>query len=256
MAALYHLDGNTTDATGRRGALSLTGNTRVDSSNLGWMAERAGGALRFQDLGDEARVELPVSAVKSADTSEIVLRDVAAILSLNETWNAYVELIEDKYAGPFIKGGTTLSFTKPELTAALTAKTWHHLSMAVTRTAYVIKLNGQVVASIPTTDLANWGRAQTVTLKMGHFDGWIDEIAVRNVRTTSGTTASLTPMGPNQGGFRMRVSGQAGATYRIEASADSRTWASVGTVTLSASTAEFTDPAKGPRFRMYRAVKL
>ena len=268
MAALYHLDGNTTAAAGKAGALSLTGNTRIDQSNLGWMANRTGSALRFLDLGDEARVEIPASAVKSAGTTEIILeamiyvnefkaynRDVAPILSLNETWNAYVELIEDKYAGPFIKGGTTLSFTKPELTAALTAKTWHHLSMAITKSAYVIKLNGQVVASIPSTDLANWGRAQTVTLKMGNFDGWIDEIAVRNVSASSAATASLTPIAANAAGFRLRLAGQAGATYRIEASEDSRTWSRVGTVALSSSTAEFTDPARGPRYRFYRAVK-
>lgn len=269
MSALYHVDGNTADATGRRPALSLSGNARLDQSNLGWMANRTGGALRFLDLGDEATVQIPVSSLGiNAQTTAVVLeamiyvnefkaynREVATILSLEETWNAYIELMEDKYAGPFVKGGTTLSFTKPELTAALTAKTWHHLSLAITKTGYVIKLNGQTVASVPSSDLSHWGRGQTATLTLGNFDGWIDEIVVRNVNGTSTATASLTPLSPSTAGFRMRVNGQAGTTYRIEASANNATWTNVGTVALTSSAAEFTDPPSRNRYRFYRAVK-
>jgi hypothetical protein len=270
MAALYHADGNTSDATTKRPALTLIGNAKLDSSNLGWMTSRAGSALRFLDLGDEATVKIPVSALAiNSTTTAIVLeamiyvnefkaydRDVARILSMQENdWNAYVELIEDKYGGPFIKGGTTLSFTKPELTAALTAKTWHHLSLAVTRTGYVIKLNGEIVASVPSADFANWGKSQTVTLTMGNFDGWIDEVAVRSVKTSTTGNATLTPLGAGTGGFRMRIAGQTGSIYRIEASADNRTWTSAGTVTLSTSSAEFTDPATPGHHRFYRAVK-
>lgn len=272
MIALYHADANTADATEKRGALTLRGNARLDSSNLGWMANRSGAALRFLDLGDEATVNIPMTGLGiDTATTAIVLeamiyvnefkaydRDVARILSLQENdWNAYVELIEDKYGGPFVKGGSTLSFTKPELTSALTAKTWHHLNLAVTRTGYVIKLNGQIVASVASSDLTNWGKGQSLTLKMGNFDGWIDEVTVRNVKTSAPTSgnATLTPLGAGSGGFRMRVAGLAGSTYRVEASPDNRTWSNVGMVTLSAGTAEFTDAATSGRYRFYRAVK-
>ena len=270
MVALYHVDSNTADATAKRAALALKGNARLDSSNLGWMANHSGNALRFLDLGDQATVRIPVAGAGiGATTTAIVLeamiyvnefkaydRDVARILSLQENdWSAYIELIEDKYGGPFVKGGQTLSFTKPELTAALTAKTWHHLSLAITRTGYVIKLNGEVVAQIASADLTNWGRGQYLTLTMGNFDGWIDEIAIRNVKTSTSGNATLTPLGANSGRFRLRVGGLAGSTYRIEASADSRTWNSVGTVTLSSTAAEFTDPAVPGKYRFYRAVK-
>jgi hypothetical protein len=271
MLALYHADANTSDATGKRGALTMRGNARLDNSNMGWMANRSGAALRFLDLGDEAVVNLPMSGLGiNSATTAIVLeamiyvnefkaydRGVARILSLQENdFSAYIELIEDKYAGPFVKGGETLSFTKPELTAALTAKTWHHLSLAITRTGYVIKLNGQLVASVPSTDLAYWGKGQKLTLKLGNFDGWIDEVVVRNVKTTTTSgNATLTPLGAGSSGFRMRVAGQAGTSYRVEASADNRIWSTVGTVTLSGTSTEFIDPAPPGGYRFYRAVK-
>jgi hypothetical protein len=269
MVALYHLDANTADATGRRPALSLRGNARIDNSNLGWMANRTGGALRFLDLGDQATVQIPTASLGiTSQTIAVVLeamiyvnefkafdRDVATILSLEETWNAYLQLIEDKYGGPFIKGGTTLSYTKPELTAALKAKTWHHLSISITRSGYVVKMNGQIIANVPSSDLNNWGRSQNVSLTLGNFDGWIDELVVRSVNQVNANSATLTPLGASSNGFRMRIAGQSGSSYVVQASQDSKTWSNVGSVTLSGSTAEFTDTAKTPGFRLYRAYK-
>ena len=166
-----------------------------------------------------------------------------------------MQLIEDKYGGPFIKGGTTLSYTKPELTAALKAKTWHHLSISITRSGYVVKMNGQIIANVPSSDLNNWGRSQNVSLTLGNFDGWIDELVVRSVNQVNANSATLTPLGASSNGFRMRIAGQSGSSYVVQASQDSKTWSNVGSVTLSGSTAEFTDTAKTPGFRLYRAYK-
>jgi hypothetical protein len=269
MVALYHLDGNTADATGRRPALALRGNARVESSNLGWMANRTGGALRFLDLGDQATVQIPTAALGvTSQTIAIVLeamiyvnefkgfdRDVATMMSLEETWNSYLKLIEDKYAGPIIKGGTTLFYTKPELTAALKAKTWNHLSISITRAGYVVRMNGQIITNVPSGDLSNWGRTQNVSLTLGNFDGWIDEVVVRSVNQVNANSATLTPLGASSNGFRMRITGQAGGSYVVQASQDSKSWSNVGTVQLSTSTGEFTDTSKTPGLRLYRAYK-
>jgi hypothetical protein len=234
------------------------------------MSNRTGSALRFLDLGDKATVQISTANLGiGTKTTAIVFeamiyvnefkaydRDVATILSLQENdWSAYLSLIEDKYAGPFIKGGTTLSFTKPELTAALTTKTWHHLSLSLTRTGYVVKLNGQVISTVASGDLANWGHSQKLSLILGNFDGWIDEVVVRNVTSLTASTATLAPLGVSAAGFRLRVTGQTGATYRVEASADNRNWSNIGSVSLSGSSAEFTDSAASGQFRFYRAVK-
>jgi hypothetical protein len=57
------------------------------------------------------------------------------------------------------------------------------------------------------------------------------------------------------GAFSMLVTGQAGVSYRVEASSDLRTWSNVGTVTGAAAPVSFTDPsgATSPQ-RFYRVV--
>jgi hypothetical protein len=166
-----------------------------------------------------------------------------------------MQLTEDKYAGPFVKGGTTLSFTKPELTAALTTKTWHHLKIALNRTGYEIRLNGQLLASVPSADLNNWGRGQKVKLTLGNFDGWIDEVAVRNESPNATASATLTPLGAGPDGFRVQIAGQPGTSYVIQGSQNSKSWTNVGTVSLTTSTAVFIDTEKTSGYRLYRAVK-
>jgi hypothetical protein len=269
VLALYHFDGNASEAAARRPAMSFTGNTRLDTSNLGWMANRSGGALRFLDIGDEATVQFPVSAIAmTPQTTEVSIeamvyvneykawdRDVATILSFAESWNANVEFKEDKYEGPFLKGGSWYSYKAPQLNNHLTTKTWHHLKMSLTRAGYEFRLNGELIASAPSPDLNNWGKSQVITLTLGNFDGWIDEVVVRSVNPANSNSATLTPIGPSSAGFRVRVTGQAGSSYVIQASENSKTWSSIGTVNLNSTTAEFTDPVKTPALRFYRAVR-
>jgi hypothetical protein len=79
---------------------------------------------------------------------------------------------------------------------------------------------------------------------------------VRNVKSGSSVSAnaSLLPLGRTTAGFRMRVTGQSGKTYRIQASENSQSWSDVGTVTLSTTSAEFVDPNPSTKYRFYRTV--
>ncbi|HVK59162.1 MAG TPA: glycoside hydrolase family 9 protein, partial [Candidatus Kapabacteria bacterium] len=270
MIALYHFDDSTADATRRRPNMSFKGNARLDNSNLGWMAQRTGNSLRFLDLGDEATMQIPVSALGvNAQTTAIVLeamvyvnefkafdRGVATLLSLEETWNASLGFFEDKYEGPFIKGGSAYAFKAPELMKSFTTKAWHHLRLSINRSGYEVRLNGKVIATAASSDFNNWGHGQVVKLSMGNFDGWIDEVVIRNENTLTSTSATLTPINADTSGFRLRITGKAGTTYMIQSSQDSKVWNNVGSVTLSTTTAEFTDSSKGPASKMYRTVKL
>ncbi len=361
-AALYHLDVDASDSTGKQQPIALQGNTHLDSHNLAWMRQRAGAALRFLDLGDTASVTIPVSTLTDGSgTTAIVLdamiyvnefkafdRDVATILSLNETWNSYMEFGEDKYGGPYIKAGAAVQIMDANLKKLMTTKVWHHMSLEINTTGYVFKLDGTPFASIPSTDLANWNPTQSATLLLGDFDGWIDEIAIRSVRpanqpvpiailtdpvsgssinypnvltlnafgtgrlgaiqkfefysgntkigeaATSPYTISWTPPGPGtysltarlinslgqaglsspsvvtvkaaqstavltpisvtSSGFRLRLTGQAGVQYRIQASSDSKTWVDIGSISLESSSAEFVDSSPGINHKFYRAV--
>lgn len=199
--ALYHLDGNLADAAGKQGPLTLAGNAKLDNSNLAWMATRAGGTLEFNDLADRATVSIPGNALISANTGFISIeamiyvnefkafnRGNAKILSLEQSWNSYMELYEDMYQGPFVKGGTTFSYSGAELKNALTVKQWHHLRISLDRNGYVVALNGSPLRTAASADLANWNSTSPVTLRLGDFDGWIDEVVIKS------SSAAPTPM--------------------------------------------------------------
>ena len=205
--AIYHADNSLVDATGKQGPLALVGNAALDLSNVGWMASPSGGALRFQDLGDQAKVTIPAASMINANTVFVSVeamiyinafkgynRGNAKILSLEQGWNCFVALTEDIYAGPIIKGGTTWAFGGETLKNALTPQTWYHLSLRVDKTGgYIAKLNGNVIAAQASSEFANWNATTPITLQLGDFDGWIDEVVVRSSTVTGGTVTNKPP---------------------------------------------------------------
>ncbi|HUS36341.1 MAG TPA: glycoside hydrolase family 9 protein [Verrucomicrobiae bacterium] len=193
-AAIYHLDGALTDAAGRQGGLTLAGNALLDTSNLGWMTTRSGGAFRATDLGDTAKVSIPAASIIATGVSYVSVeamiyindwkgfnRGHAKVLSLFQNSTARLELREDKYEGPMIEGGDTFSYKGDAFKNALTLKTWHHVSLLLDSTGYTFRLNGTVVASKASGQLAAWaGNSTPVTLSFGDFEGWVDEVVVRS----------------------------------------------------------------------------
>jgi hypothetical protein len=199
MAALYHLDVDTADSSGKQAPLALEGNAHLDTHNEAWMQRPTGGALRFLDLGDAASVKIPVSSLTDGQGTTAIIaeamiyvneykayaRSTATIFALNQTWNSFLEFGEDKYEGPYIKAATSASVTDPNILAQITTKSWHHLSLAITTSGYEFKCDGKTLASTPSGDLANWTPNQVATLVLGNFDGWIDEVTVRSVRNNT-----------------------------------------------------------------------
>lgn len=190
--ALYHLDGDLSDATLKQKPFTLQGNAMLDRSNQAWMATHAGAALRFYDLGDSASVQLPTASLASPAPTTVEIeamiyvnqlkaynRGVARLFSLNETWNAYMELVEDTYQGLFARGGSSFSFGSEALADALRLKEWHFVRLRLTPAGYSLELDGKMLATGDSGELANWGRAEFAALEIGNFDGWIDEVVVR-----------------------------------------------------------------------------
>ena len=99
------------------------------------------------------------------------------ILSLAEDWNSYLELNENMYEGPMIKGGSEFSMTQTSLTNVLKPGVWHHLAITLNKDSYSARINGKVVVEKKSAELANWGK-QPATLEVGNFDGYIDEVVV------------------------------------------------------------------------------
>jgi len=135
------------------------------------------------------------------------------------------------------------------------------MAISISRTGYTFKLDGAVLRAVTSNELENWGRTASATLELGNFDGWIDEIVIRNVggslppaNGSSDTGPMLKPLGGSAAGFRVQLSGQEGTTYRVQFSENGTFWMNLQTVTLSGSTAEFLDATAGSQRRFYRAV--
>lgn len=206
MVALFPFDNGLADATGRGGGLRLIGQAKTTPSNVGWMTTRAGASLYTGELGDRAIYELPSRALAiGAQTTGISLeamiyvnsfrgynRGNVRLLSLYDHWNAFMELSEDAYNGPQVKGGAQLGLSGSVLTSVLRLKEWHHVSLSLDRTGYTVRINGQVVSQVPSSELSNWGKSTVAVVEVGNFDGWVDEIVVRKL--SNSPALAVTPL--------------------------------------------------------------
>jgi hypothetical protein len=68
--------------------------------------------------------------------------------------------------------------------------------------------------------------------------------------------ATLVPVGvTGNGAFQLKVNGQPGAAYAVQASVDNKTWLHIGTVNLTTNTAVFNDTsATWKTASFYRAI--
>ena len=197
IIALYHLDSTLADATTTNAALTLSGNAQLDGVNLGWMATRSGTAIHVSDLGDKASVSIPVSRIYQAGaSSEITLeamiyvnsfkaynRGAARLVSLQNNWNANIELMEDTYTGAHIRGGTQFDVSGQSLLSALSLQVWHHLSITISSSGYSARIDGQQIGAVASNEIGNWNGG-SASLEIGNFDGWVDEVVIRNARSS------------------------------------------------------------------------
>jgi len=205
LIALYHLDNNPADATGRNAPLTLQGNARFDSLNLAWMSPRSGAAIRVRDLGDQAGVTIPAAVLNAPNDPEITVeamvyvndykaynRASASLLSLSASWNASLAWIDDLYSGPHITGGTQFDIFGSSLADKMPAHQWQHLSITIGPANYSARIDGQLIASVSSSELPNWNGLDAV-LQFGNFDGWIDEVVVRNSRPNTPQSGGILP---------------------------------------------------------------
>ncbi|MDB6017302.1 MAG: hypothetical protein JWR19_1791, partial [Pedosphaera sp.] len=235
VVAVFHLDNTLADATGLHGNVTLTNNARLDASNLSWMTSPSGTALRFFDLGDQASISLPISDIYKAGVTTSVSveaqiyinrytsysRGNANLLMLTKSWASQFIMAQGMWdpSARVVVGNQQVLISAANLSGALTAGRWHQVSMLLDGTGYTLKVDGNVVATLASTDLSLWNGTGSALLQFGDFDGWMDEVVVRSTGATVVTppptlpvvtvvtTVNASEVGPTTGAFSVVRSG-------------------------------------------------
>ncbi len=185
----YPLDADFADGHGGYGPLVAEGNAAIDGQTFAWANRPGGAALRVRDLGDRAKVTLSPPAFSAAGGLAIEAmiyvnafrgygKDNASLLDLSRNWDAFLGLHEDKWTGPVVIGAGGLTWNGAPLRKAISLQAWHHLRIALDAAGYTVSIDGVVVTTVASAALAKWSAAP-VTLTVGDFDGWIDEVVVK-----------------------------------------------------------------------------
>ncbi len=248
VVALYHLDGNGNDASGRYSALTPVGNAAYQNSNLGWMNSPAGAALRVNDLGDSVSTTLNNANLFTSGLTEAVSIEAlvyidaykgygvksATLLSMSKRWDAQMILSQDTWGtSAEVWGGTQRIVDSATLAQYLKTKCWQKITLLLDTNGYAVKVNDVEIARVASTDLATkWGGAGNVTVNAGNFDGWLDEIVVRSkvagYDSVPRTFAppSIASLNRATNGMRLSWTATAGSQFQVQwrPSASAGTW--------------------------------
>ena len=204
--ALYHFDGDLTDASGRGNDLMSEGATTAFASDTRWMASPAGASASFSDVGDQLSVTLPDSLimpdlVPPDTTTELTLewryfarndvaysRESVTIVGLLQDYDALLDLSQDRWTVPT---NGSVNFGQATVRAAfleyyLPKGQWLEMKMTYRDDSADddegqgrLFINGQMVAERPVT--FNHGRDSEWKLVLGNIDGLVDELRVSRV---------------------------------------------------------------------------
>ena len=218
VVAWYKFDGTFADATGREPNLVPAGTAAIDGGSFVWPSRTNGAALRVTDLPDGVTVSLPNGDLSSTASSALSIeamfyvnkqvaygRGNADLFVLSKNWSAELALRHNIWtAGPAVSGGGTVIADNVTLGNYLKPGQWQHLKIRLDRTSYTLALDGVTVATVASGDLANWGGGGTAAFRIGSFDGWVDEIVVKN--EGGGVTPPVTNPPPPTGSAVISIS--------------------------------------------------
>jgi hypothetical protein len=244
MVALYRLSTDFSDATRRQPNLTPTQAAALDPIGL-----------HLQGFGDHVLVNLPNPDVYDpANTQAISVEGRFYInsfspeglgasypLALVQTLNTQLSLYQGTWVpAPDVYGGLLLLLPGTTLTNTFTVGQWHVLNVMLAKTNYTVTVDGlQILNTNSAGVLTNWLGSGTIQLQAGDFNGWLQNLVVRNVRPPR--LSSLTRL-PGDGA-QLSFSGSAGISYTVRASANLLNWLPIGTATQTPSvgTFQFTD---------------
>ncbi|RYD35883.1 MAG: hypothetical protein EOP86_07395, partial [Verrucomicrobiaceae bacterium] len=201
--ALYHFEPTTgnaaglADSSGNGYTLAKTGSPTTIATNTGWMNSPAGNVMRFNGGGDYLSVTIPDSAVLPGSVGAPVTVEAwiyprawkawnvanYQVVSLWQDWDTALEVKDGIYNSPscpFVYGGSNCVVTPAQWNSVVTLNSWHLVRITLYSDKSVkCFIDGSLVSTLAASSSSiNPGRASNWILKIGSFEGDIDEIRV------------------------------------------------------------------------------
>ncbi|GAA5481274.1 glycoside hydrolase family 9 protein [Haloferula sargassicola] len=195
--ALYHFDGNLTDAGPHALDLTAGGNVSFTSDDLAWMNRPSGQAVRFSNMGDQLTVTIPDSLLVPGNSSpELTVEarilpraykawgiGVASIFRLYQNWDSSFGVMQDKWLTPdrpTVMAGSHTVFANDVWDSAVTAGQWQHLKITNDAQGVVSVWVDEVLVAQQAASFA-YGRTNDWVLTIGNIDADIDEVRISNI---------------------------------------------------------------------------
>ena len=218
------------------------------------MLDTAG--LRVQSLGHEGVVYLADSDVYQPGATRAITVEArlfinsynplgfgqANILSLMKNWDRALSLTQSPWQTlPEVYGGLDLLIGGADLASALSLGQWHRVNISLNTSGYVVTLDGREIIRQSSWDLANWAGSDPIVLEAGNFDGWIQDVIVKNIRHVAPPRmGEMTKL--NDGSFCCSFAGTPGISYEVLTSTNLIDWTAIGFAEqVGPGTFQFTD---------------
>lgn len=190
---LFHFDGDLNDSNSLLNSLSLYGDAHFDNSNVNWMQEPTGEAIRFNGFGDEIKTVFTLDPYlpegKSfADISEVsieglfyfdslgeVNENVLNLFYLVQSWGNGLQLTRYNWTDDIRADFGKTQNSGEAINNALSLHQWHYIQMIRTRTHDILKIDGVEYVKVE-HDASTLFDHRDITLKLGNYYGWADEI--------------------------------------------------------------------------------
>ncbi|MDQ2932910.1 MAG: glycoside hydrolase family 9 protein [bacterium] len=193
---LFHFDTSVRESSGKAMTFSLQNGTKISANNLLWMTAPTGQALEFATANDTATLSfVPPSSTSTMAVEGKIYIDThsafnvvnATLFALTQGDSKYFGLFDQKYVdGTYVKSAQgydatqqSILLTKNQLVGKLDTKKWYLFKLLITGGKASVYIDGVKLAE--TSIQPNFSTASPVTLKVGGFKGFIDEVRISNV---------------------------------------------------------------------------
>jgi len=191
-SSLFHFDDNLMDEKEKLTTLTLNGNADFDNSNLNWMKDQAGSALRFDGIDDKITTiikmadylpeEKSVEDIKEVSVSGLfymeALDDKSHLLNLfyfRQSWANGLKLTRYAWQDFIYAEFGKIQSSSEKINQALSFHAWHYIELIRTKTHDILKIDGKEFVKVEHDAEVLFDR-RDIDFEVGNFYGWVDEL--------------------------------------------------------------------------------